>query len=125
MIRNEDYEVSAPPPSYDTATSMGKMGEMKRGLLRQATKTEDEQVISNILSTSYHRFFIIYYKEAILEAFSDKAVRRGFIKKVYGILTVQVLIRETITKFYQKESLVGSDCWYFAVLHVWYCAHGM
>ena len=102
MIRNEDYEASAPPPSYDTATSMGKMGEMKRGLLRQATKTEDEQVISNILSTSYHRF-IIHYKEAILEAFSDKAVRRGFIKKVYGILTVQVLIRETITKFYQKN----------------------
>ena len=44
MIRNEDYEASAPPPSYDTATGIGKMGEMKRGLLRQATKTEDEQV---------------------------------------------------------------------------------
>ena len=46
MIRNEDYEASAPPPSYDTATSIGKMGEMKRGLLRQATKTEDEQVFN-------------------------------------------------------------------------------
>jgi len=81
MIRNEDYEASAPPPSYDTATGIGKMGEMKRGLLRQATKTEDEQ-------------------EAIMEAFSDKAVRRGFIKKVYGILTVQLAVTAGVLLFF-------------------------
>jgi len=90
MIRNEDYEASAPPPSYDTATSMGKMGEMKRGLLRQATKTEDEQ-------------------EAILEAFSDKAVRRGFIKKVYGILTVQLAVTAGILLFFMY-GIVPMEC---------------
>ena len=39
-----------------------------------------------------------------MEAFSDKAVRRGFIKKVYGILTVQVCRpKYKSQKFQQKH----------------------
>ena len=37
IIRNEDYEAEA-------AVEAGGMAGMKRGLLRQATKTEEEQV---------------------------------------------------------------------------------
>ena len=38
-----------------------------------------------------------------MEAFSDKAVRRGFIKKVYGILTVQVCRQKYKSQKFQQK----------------------
>jgi len=53
------------------ATNMGKMAGAQQAFLRQATVSDEE-------------------REAIGQSFSDKAVRRAFMKKVYGILSVQL-----------------------------------
>jgi len=77
MIRNEDYEAEEARRGGDRMHFV----EMKNGILRNAIKTEDE-------------------KEAILEAFTDKAIRIAFMKKVYGLLTIQLAITVAIIAFY-------------------------
>jgi len=65
----------------ETVGRFGKMNEAKQAFLRQATVTEEEQ-------------------EAIFQSFSDKAVRRNFMKKVYGILSVQLTITVGFIAFF-------------------------
>jgi len=61
------------PPLPEGVREMGRFAGAKQAFLRQATVSDEE-------------------KEAIGISFSDKAVRRMFMKKVYGILSVQLAI---------------------------------
>jgi len=53
------------------ADSVGKFQGMQQALIRQATISDED-------------------REVLAESFNDKSVRRGFMKKVYGILSVQL-----------------------------------
>ena len=57
IIRNEDYENESRDAEAGAGGMRGAM-EMKRGLLRQATKTEEEQV-SGAAETRTHSDIII------------------------------------------------------------------
>lgn len=92
IIRNEDYE-NEPRNAEAGLGASGLRGamEMKRGLLRQATKTEEEQ-------------------EEIMEAFTDKNVRIGFIRKVYGIVSVQLTVTFAVLAFFMFYVGGGIRC---------------
>ena len=107
MIRNEDYEAEE-----GRAGQRVNMTEMKSGLLRQATKTEEEQVKDKRIPTYVNHLFIeSLFQEAIMEAFTDKAIRKGFIKKVYCILTIQLAITVGIIVFSFTIS-ISVQCYY-------------
>eukprot|EP00092_Neocalanus_flemingeri_P032198 GFUD01034996.1.p1 GENE.GFUD01034996.1~~GFUD01034996.1.p1 ORF type:complete len:270 (-),score=53.49 GFUD01034996.1:248-1057(-) len=55
-----------------TADRLGKFAGAQQALMRQATISDDDRA-------------------ALAESFDDKSVRRGFMKKVYGILSVQLI----------------------------------
>ena len=99
MIRNEDYEAEEGRRGGDRMHFV----EMKNGILRNAIKTEDEKVfIENMIKGGFQFCDDDTYfnQEAILEAFTDKAIRKAFMKKVYGLLTIQLAITVAIIAFY-------------------------
>jgi len=65
----------------DTNTKVGRFADAQQSLMRQVTVSDEE-------------------REAIGESFSDKAVRRMFMKKVYGILSVQLAITVAFITFF-------------------------
>jgi len=65
----------------DADTKVGRFADAQQSLMRQVTVSDEE-------------------REAIGESFSDKAVRRMFMKKVYGILSVQLAITVAFIAFF-------------------------
>lgn len=60
---------------------VGKFAGMQQALIRQATISDED-------------------REVLADSFSDKRVRRGFMKKVYGILSVQLAFTVGVMLFF-------------------------